>query len=124
MHFFYRALNLLNVFCDAIRLIREQGLRDNTFFYHNGDGGHAYHYNLETQTSIYFKCIQYEKLKCPGRAILRLNEQFRHTQDHNHLPDPDLVGERHFRANVLDQVRNQRFVNFHDVVEAARRDRR
>lgn len=68
--------------------------------------------------------MQYEKLRCPGRAILRLNGGFRHTNPHNHLPDPDLVGERHFRANVLDQVRDQRYVNFQDIVEQARRDRR
>lgn len=115
---------MLNVVCDGVRLYMEKGLRDNSFFYHNGDGGHAYHYNLETQSSIYFKCVQYERMKCPGRAILRLGGGFRHTQAHNHLPDPDLVGERHFRANVLEQVRNARHVSFQEIVDQARRDRR
>ncbi|XP_034254486.1 uncharacterized protein LOC117653153 [Thrips palmi] len=118
------ALNLLNFFCDAVRLIREQGFRGNTYFYHTGEGSHAYHYQLETQSSIYFKCVQAYKLKCGGRAVLRLGGNFRTTQPHNHRPSPDLVGERHFRANVLNQVRDARYVSFQDILDEARRNLR
>lgn len=59
----YWVLNLLYFFCDAVRLIREGGLRATSHFYHNGDGGYAYHYQLGTQRSIYFKCVQYDKFQ-------------------------------------------------------------
>ena len=99
-------------------------MRDNSFLYHLGDGGHVWHYNVDTASSIYFKCIQYERLRCTGRAILRIGGAFRETQPHNHHPDPDVIGERHFRANVLEEARNARYMSFQDIVDQARRDRR
>ena len=119
-----RLLILLELVCDAVRLIRENGFRDNSYFYHAGDGGYAYHVNGETATSIYFKCAIYESTRCTGRAILRVGGAFRHTKEHTHPPDPDFVGMRHFRQNVLEQVRNARYVSYQDILNAARRDRR
>ncbi|KAK3924145.1 Keratin, type II cytoskeletal 2 epidermal [Frankliniella fusca] len=111
--------------CDAVPavLFRERGYRDNTFYYHLGDGSHAYHYNLETTSSIYFKCVMYHQLGCGGRAILKMGGEFRHSHPHNHLPDPEYVGEKHFRQNVLDDCRG-RFVDHKEILDQARRDRR
>lgn len=89
-----------------------------------GDGSHAYHYQLETATSIYFKCVFAHKLHCHGRAIFRLGGSFVHKGEHNHPPDQDFVGERHFRANVLREIDGARIVNFKAIVDEAKRDRR
>jgi len=108
-----------------MRLIRERGFREETFFYHLGDGGYAYHYNVETATSIYFKCATYSRTRCSGRAVLYIGGEFRETKPHTHPPDPDFVGMRHFRQNVLDAVENNpRYVSYADIVDEARRDRR
>ncbi|KAJ1522440.1 hypothetical protein ONE63_001630 [Megalurothrips usitatus] len=88
-----------------------------------GDGSHAYHVNKETASSIYFKCVMYDKLKCSGRAIYRFGGGFRHTKAHNHPPDPDYVGERHFRENILQHIDGARFVSFEDVLNDFRRNR-
>lgn len=119
-----RFVMLLCLATDAVRLIMEKGFRDNSHYYHLGDGSYAYHVNLETASSIYFKCVMYDKFRCSGRAILRVGGQFRHSNHHNHPPDPDYVGERHFRANVLEQCRGARYVAFNDILDQARRDRR
>ncbi|KAJ1521126.1 hypothetical protein ONE63_002826 [Megalurothrips usitatus] len=116
---------LLTILADvsAVRLIRENGFRPNTYYYHLGDGGHAYHFNTETSTSIYFKCVLYGQ-GCKGRAILRVGGNFRHTLEHNHPPDPDFVGERHFRENLLQRISTARYVDFKDVLDDMRRDRK
>lgn len=106
-----------------MRLIREEGYREGTHFYHDG-GGYAYHFNSETATSVYFKCAVYEGMRCHGRAVLRVGGGFRHTKAHNHPPDPDFVGMRHFRQNILEQVMNARAVSYQEIVDEARRDRR
>lgn len=49
---------------------------------------------------------------------------FMQTKGHNHFPDPDFVGERHFRQNILDEVRERPFAPFHDVVDQGRIDQR
>ncbi|KAK3910275.1 Transposase for insertion sequence element IS905, partial [Frankliniella fusca] len=119
-------LCLITLVVDAINLIRENGMRENSYYYHLGDGTHAYHVNLETGSSIYFKCVfaDNKNFKCGGRAILRLGGAFKHSQPHNHNPDPDYVGQRHFRENILNEIENARFVSFHDILDEYRRDRR
>lgn len=107
-----------------VRLIREQGFKENSHFYHRGDGGYCYHVNVETASSIYFKCVLFER-GCRGRAILRLaGGPFRETGIHNHPASSDFVGERHFRQNVLNQCREARYTTFQEIVDDARRDRR
>ena len=115
---------LLSLIGDAVRLIRENGFRGNSYYYHLGDGSHAYHYNLETATSIYFRCVMYDKLRCSGRAIYRIGGTFRHSKPHNHPPDPDFVGQRHFRENVLERCGDAQYVGYQDIVDEARRDQR
>jgi len=61
---------------------------------------------------------------CRGRAILRHNGGFVESQRHNHPADPDFVGERHFRENLLSEIRDGRFVSYQDILDQARSDRR
>jgi len=46
------------------------------------------------------------------------------SNDHNHPPDSDFVSRRHFRENVIDQVREGRYVSFQEILDSERRNRR
>ncbi|XP_034250836.1 uncharacterized protein LOC117651143 [Thrips palmi] len=108
----------------AVRLIEENGYRGMSHYYHLGDGSHAYHFNTETSSSLYFRCVFYDKLNCRGRAIMRFGGAFRHSNPHNHPPDRDLVSKRHFRENVLDECRDAKYVSYQQILDKARSDRR
>jgi len=74
-------------------------------------------------SSIYFKCVLYER-GCRGRAVYKYTGRFRETQYHNHEPDPDFVGERHFRENILNEIEGARYVNYQEVLDQYRSDQR
>ncbi|KAK3910410.1 Tryptophan 2,3-dioxygenase, partial [Frankliniella fusca] len=118
---------LLILVVDAVRgvlLICENGYKLGSHFYHLGDGRFAYHVSYETWSSIYFKCVLYER-GCRGRAILKQGGTFSETQGHNHPPDPNFVGERHFRANLLEDIENNvRFVGYQEIFDQFRSDQR
>jgi len=108
----------------GVRLICENGFKPGSHFYHLGDGQFAYHVSFETWSSIYFKCVMYER-GCRGRAILKQGGRFSETKGHNHPPDPDFVGERHFRENVLEEIENNvRFAGYQDILDQFRSDQR
>ncbi|KAK3913727.1 Protein FAR1-RELATED SEQUENCE 12, partial [Frankliniella fusca] len=108
----------------GVRLICENGYQAGSHYYHLGNGGFAYHASYETWTSIYFKCVFYER-GCRGRAIFKPDQRFTETAPHNHPADPDFVGKRHFRENLLGEIRNNpRFVGYQEVLDQFRSDRR
>ncbi|KAK3914726.1 ATP synthase subunit beta [Frankliniella fusca] len=117
-------LLVLSVTADAVLLFQEEGYRGNSYFYHTGPNSHAYHVNVETEKRIYFRCVFYDKLKCWGRAILEIGGGYRQSSNHNHPPDPDFVAQRHFRQNVVNRVREGRYVGFAEILESERRNRR
>ena len=119
------SLCLLASTADCINLFEESGFRANTHFYHLGrEQGYQYHLSYETQSAYYFKCAVWE-LGCRGRAVLRVDgSRFRETKPHNHDPDPDFVGKRHFRQNVLDELRQRRFTPNQEIVDQERTNRR
>jgi len=84
--FFFRLLCALTLVADCVQLIRENGFRDQSYFYHLGDGTHAYHANLETAKAIYFKCVMYSTLRCTGRAIMYINGRFIHSKPQTTTP--------------------------------------
>lgn len=123
--FLYRLCVVSTLVVDCVRLVVEEGFRPGTKFYHLGDGGHAYHFNAETGSTIYFKCALYERYGCLGRAIYKFRGgAFRHTGYHNHPADPNFVGMRHFRQNVLRQVDGPRYVSFEEIVQNERANTR
>jgi len=107
----------------AVQLICENGYKAGSHFYHLGDGGYAYHASDDNMKAIYFKCVFYER-GCRGRAIYSFRGRFTETQPHTHRPDADFVGERHFRENILDDIRQRRFVNYQDILDQYRSDQR
>ncbi|KAK3931470.1 FLYWCH-type zinc finger-containing protein 1, partial [Frankliniella fusca] len=109
----------------VVNLIQEKGFKDDTFFYHLGDNGHAYHYNSAYKNSIYFKCMKYDQLQCKGRAILKdKGAAFIHTKPHNHPPNPDLVQERAIHRAILKDCRELKWVSYRQILDTHRSDRR
>jgi hypothetical protein len=39
------------------------------------------------KTSIYWKCTEYRKFKCPGRCTTKNMDVIQHNNNHNHIPD-------------------------------------
>ncbi|KAK3920547.1 Nonribosomal peptide synthetase TES [Frankliniella fusca] len=104
---------------DELRLIREQGTRRDSYYYHVGDGYH-YRFNDENESgfTIYFKCkIQ----SCSGRAVFRRYEGFRHTEPHNHAPDILYSEVNNARRRILEQSRSLTYMSFSDILNAERR---
>ncbi|XP_034246305.1 uncharacterized protein LOC117648159 [Thrips palmi] len=119
-------LILLSLLADglrAVRLICENGFKVGSHYYHLGDGRYAYHASDDTRNAVYFKCVLYER-GCRGRAIYKYGGSFRETQHHNHAPDPDFVGMRHFRENLLDEIHDARYVNYEQLLDQFRSDQR
>ncbi|KAE8745029.1 hypothetical protein FOCC_FOCC008341 [Frankliniella occidentalis] len=116
-------LCVVTLVADAVRIIREQGFKDGTCFYHDNRSPYSYHLNTKSATTIYFKCVAYE-LGCRGRAKLRLGGNFVHSKAHNHAADPDFIQERQFRTRLLAKVRESKWVDYKDILEAERFDNR
>lgn len=116
-------LTLLADALKAIHLICENGFRAGSHYYHLGDQSYAYHASYDSPKAIYFKCVLYAR-GCRGRAIYKETGSFKVTQHHNHAPDPDFVGERHFRENLLNRIGEGRQFTYQDVVDQFRSDQR
>lgn len=118
-------LTLIADFAQGVQMICENGYKPGSHYYHLGDGRYAYHVSDDTWGSIYFKCVFYER-GCRGRAVLRHhNGRFRETQPHNHPPDPNFVEDRHFRENLVQNIRAAgRVVNHQEILDQFRSDRR
>ncbi|KAJ1526453.1 hypothetical protein ONE63_009587 [Megalurothrips usitatus] len=116
-------ITFLTFVVDCLPIIREQGYRSGSYFFHNGDNGHAYHYSSDRTFVIYFKCVLYDQ-GCRGRAILRLGQGFKHSSPHNHAPNPYLLQEREFRRTLLERCSTKKWVSYKDILDEARGDQR
>lgn len=119
--------NCLFVFsrCNTVRvstamgdtIIQEIGRRSDSYFYHIGDGYH-YNFHSETWTTIYFKC---NRTSCQGRALLRLDGGFEHTQFHNHSADLLYTEVQEARREIINQARSPNYVTFSEILATERR---
>lgn len=98
-------------------VMREPGSRPNSFIYHIGDGFH-YVSNGGNETTIWFRC---SVRRCYGTAILELGSAFRHSQRHNHPPDPLLQSVQAVRRVIIERAASVKYVSFVEIVEDERR---
>lgn len=101
----------------VLLIAREEGTRENCFFYHVNDGFH-YHKNNERLGTQYFKCVFYEK-GCRGRAIFNPVDGFLHTGEHtlvDRCPDIHYADEMALRRNVLRRCEALEYVSFNRIL--------
>lgn len=81
-------------------VVKEDGSRPGSFFFHIKDGYH-YHRSFERQSTSYFQCVLRAQ-GCHGRALLDV-EGFHHSVQYQHNHGPDLLypAEMALRRRIL-----------------------